>query len=900
MQKYIIIIFLFLFNLSFAKIDYFLELNIQANTLNGIATINYDKEKPKIFYKSVLIIKKIKEKKNQIKIFFSRNLNYKEEITIFSDGNFYPTIDELAYYHLKLKIPNGFIPISESENIIKKENVYIFEFPYKAEGINIFARKDYKIEKLKIRDDLTIYGYFYKNGTIKLLFLAKDYIKHYESMFGKFPYKRFSIVETSYPYGFSFPTFTTIFSFLINKDFIFNSSLPHEILHQWFGCSIYVDSKNGNWSEGLTTYFSDYYFSKNKKEYRKITLEKYDALANKNIPLKDFKYKKDKSYEALGYGKGMFFFYMLENLVGKNLFLEGIRTFYKENKFKRVGFYDIETSIEKYYKKSLEPFFNQWLNKAYNPDFSFKINDVIYNIDHFEIFLTFIQKEKFSLNLPVVVETNDGKERKVIQISDKKQKVKIKTKSIPFRIYIDPEYQVFRILKDEEIDPLLYYGLKNVNKLNKNFKISNLENKNILFIDNDFSYLKNIIGNFEIPKGKFVYSFKNPLGNKKFIFLTNDEKLYKLATNHYGNYTGVIFGKDIKKARSISFYEYYKNIYDKPEVVDIQKGAYNFQNLLKNIKNKRLIYIGENHTEFEDHIIQLEIIKNIYKKYKRIVIGMEMIQKPFQQVVDNYIDGKISEKQFLSKIEYYKRWGYDYRLYKPIFDFARKNKIKIIALNLPVEITEKVRKCGLGCLSEKYKKYIPKNLDFSNKEYREFLKIIYSMHSKNKGNFIYFYENQILWDETMAETIASFIKQKPDYKLIILAGNGHLRYRYGIPDRVKRRTELNGVVILNNDEIRKNIADYIIYMDKIRYKKSPKLGVFIEEKDGKVIIKKVLKNSLAEKLGLKKEDIIVQVSDMKIKNIYDLKLALTFLKKGEFIYIKRKGKLIKIKTKFTA
>lgn len=50
-----------------------------------------------------------------------------------------------------------------------------------------------------------------------------------------------------------------------------------------------------------------------------------------------------------------------------------------------------------------------------------------------------------------------------------------------------------------------------------------------------------------------------------------------------------------------------------------------------------------------------------------------------------------------------------------------------------------------------------------------------------------FFTAQVLWDETMAEGIVNFHTKKPDYQVVVLAGQGHIAYGYGIPSRVERR-----------------------------------------------------------------------------------------------------------------
>jgi hypothetical protein len=53
------------------------------------------------------------------------------------------------------------------------------------------------------------------------------------------------------------PSFTLLGSRVIRLPFILYSSYPHEILHNWWGNSVYVDYARGNWSEGLTSYLAE-------------------------------------------------------------------------------------------------------------------------------------------------------------------------------------------------------------------------------------------------------------------------------------------------------------------------------------------------------------------------------------------------------------------------------------------------------------------------------------------------------------------------------------------------------------------------------------------------------------------------------------------------------------------
>ena len=117
----------------------------------------------------------------------------------------------------------------------------------------------------------------------------------------------------------------------------------------------------------------------------------------------------------------------------------------------------------------------------------------------------------------------------------------------------------------------------------------------------------------------------------------------------------------------------------------------------------------------------------------------------------------------------------------------------LIALNVPSEITRKVSRQGLESLTESEKKSIPplSEICTDSPEYRKLVREIYEQHAHagqgNSKNFERFFTAQVLWDETMAETVATFYRTNPATKIIVIAGEFHIIYGYGIPSRVARR-----------------------------------------------------------------------------------------------------------------
>ncbi|MBF2066018.1 MAG: ChaN family lipoprotein [Calothrix sp. C42_A2020_038] len=238
----------------------------------------------------------------------------------------------------------------------------------------------------------------------------------------------------------------------------------------------------------------------------------------------------------------------------------------------------------------------------------------------------------------------------------------------------------------------------------------------------------------------------------------------------------------------------------------------------------KVVYLGETHDSAQDHENQLKIIQELHKRNKKIAIGMEMFQRPFQNVINQYLAGKISEEELVKQTEYEKRWGFDWELYAPIVRFAKANNLPVLALNTPTEITRKVSRQGLESLTPSERKLIPpfSEIRTSPEAYRKMVLAAFTAHQTgghgNSSSAERFFLAQVLWDETMAESIASFIKSNPDYQMVVLAGQGHIVYNYGIPSRVERRLKGKPItqrsVLLSPPEDtdlpkNKKIADFI-------------------------------------------------------------------------------------------
>jgi uncharacterized iron-regulated protein len=325
--------------------------------------------------------------------------------------------------------------------------------------------------------------------------------------------------------------------------------------------------------------------------------------------------------------------------------------------------------------------------------------------------------------------------------------------------------------------------------------------------------------------------------------------------------------------------------------VDLHTGL-SLNELVRQLATKRVVFIGEIHDRYDHHLNQLEIITRLHEADPDMAIGVEYFQQPFQSHVDDYIAGRISETEFLRTTEYYARWKYDYRLYAPIFRYAREQHIPVRGLNVPTALVSAVAKVGITGLSAKERTYLPRVIKPADPGYRGRLHEAFQEHPGLKPDaFNHFVEAQLVWDEGMAESAAAYLNTNTDRHLVILAGAGHLEFGSGIPKRLERRTHATYAIVLSSgEEVEPNMADYLLLSKKQELPPAGVLNVRLKEKHGECRIGSLSEGGAGEEAGLRKGDVLVAIDGQIVKRVADEKLALWDKKPGDLARIEVRRK----------
>jgi aminopeptidase N len=405
-----------------------------------------------------------------------------EGVYLASSSAWYPLAGTgFLTFSLTVTGPEGWDAVSQGGRTLherkKTETRTRWDSPEPQEEIYLIASRFRQYEKQS--GNLTAQVFLRKPGqdlADKYLDATIRYVDLYSGLIGPYPYKKFALVENFWETGFGMPSFTLLGPTVLRLPFIVNTSYPHEILHNWWGNSVYPVYEKGNWSEGLTAYLADHLLKEQQgqgAEYRLNTLQKYAdyVLGGRDFALTQFTSRHSQASEAIGYGKSLMFFHMLRLQLGDAAFLAGLRNFYQSNKFQFASFPDLRKSFEIVSGKDLEAEFNQWVTKAGAPELRLEKVSVSDGPEGRQAAetgyvvrgrLKQVQKgAPYRMRVPVAV-TREGSAQAVqtvVEMTRGEQEFEFTVPSRPLRIDIDPEFDVFRRLDRDEIPPAITQAL---------------------------------------------------------------------------------------------------------------------------------------------------------------------------------------------------------------------------------------------------------------------------------------------------------------------------------------------------------------------------------------------------------------------------------------------------------
>ncbi|MBT3236226.1 MAG: hypothetical protein HN353_09780 [Bdellovibrionales bacterium] len=376
----------------------------------------------------------------------------------------YPMVGEdFARFNIELRLPAAWSSMTSGNlkhsvlDPTRGDKIEVWENLDPTEPIHLIAN-NFKIKEEFYRGVL-LQTYFHPElaeHSDSYLTKLREYLDIYVGYFGVYPYQKFAVVSNFFSTGYGMAGYTLLDKNIIPYHFIVDTSLGHELLHNYWGNSVYVDWKRGNWCEGLTVFQADYLYeeikgAKQAMEYRLNSLRQYqNSVTISNVfPVRQFVSRFNSSSRAIGYGKVMMIFHMLKQEIGTIAFDDSLKELALNRRYLNNSWEDLQAIFERHHGDSLNYFFQQWIERTEN----LKLTASLENAPAGKVKLRIKQHtaKPFTATIPLQLTYSSGANSTIkVKISQKNQLFQVPTDGKVTQVVIDPYFNLMRDLTDGE------------------------------------------------------------------------------------------------------------------------------------------------------------------------------------------------------------------------------------------------------------------------------------------------------------------------------------------------------------------------------------------------------------------------------------------------------------------
>lgn len=295
-----------------------------------------------------------------------------------------------------------------AENKHRKIESYL-AFGFREMGLQL--SKSFDIYQKKI-NGVTVKVFFSKNAPAfgqRMLDVGTKSLETFNTLISDYPYSELKIVEsylTNGAGGMEFPGLVTIAAMhhtlkmnmgpmavlfgndpeVLEKIFApfldeaLETTIAHEVAHQWWNGVVGNDSVSGGWiDESLTNYFTLLYYEHNygqdtfekQKLYNlklPVLFAKFSGVIDAPVNRPSSEYGDPLQYSVMLYSKGPYFYDNLRSLIGKESFIKASRIYFEKYKFTFApdgGLTRIIESLNPSKKPQIKALYERWIEGAH-------------------------------------------------------------------------------------------------------------------------------------------------------------------------------------------------------------------------------------------------------------------------------------------------------------------------------------------------------------------------------------------------------------------------------------------------------------------------------------------------------------------------------------------------------
>jgi uncharacterized iron-regulated protein len=312
--------------------------------------------------------------------------------------------------------------------------------------------------------------------------------------------------------------------------------------------------------------------------------------------------------------------------------------------------------------------------------------------------------------------------------------------------------------------------------------------------------------------------------------------------------------------------------------------------LFSELARRSVVLLGESHDNPEHHRWQLHTLAALHALQPNLVLGFEMFPRRVQNALDQWVAGELTVEEFLKRSDWRRVWGFDAELYLPIFHYARMHRVPMIALNVERSLVARVGDAGWASIPASEREGVT-DPALPSAQYRERLYESYQEHlpkdhpARKRAEpdytdpyYLRFVESMQVWDRAMAQAIAQQRGGANPPLVVGMMGSGHLQSGFGVPHQLRDLGIAHADVLLpweaddDCSALTAGIADAVFGVAAVApiAVERPRLGVMLDDSDAGVVIRDVVKDSVADQAGARSGDVVVTVAGVPARNASDV------------------------------
>ncbi|WP_244433575.1 ChaN family lipoprotein [Azospirillum sp. B506] len=342
--------------------------------------------------------------------------------------------------------------------------------------------------------------------------------------------------------------------------------------------------------------------------------------------------------------------------------------------------------------------------------------------------------------------------------------------------------------------------------------------------------------------------------------------------------------------------------------------------LLRRLADAPVILLGEQHDKADHHRWQLHTLAGLHALNPDLAVGMEMLPRRLQPVLDRWVAGEMTEGEFLKATDWRTVWGFDPQFYLPILQFARLHRLPVVALNVERSLIGRTARNGWATIPEAEREGVGTPAA-PTEAYRNRLTETLAAHDRSEARSAApadapdsavkrFIEAQGIWDRAMAEKIAE-TRRTTGRSVVGILGEGHVARRDGVPYQLADLGIGDSAVLLpwdadrDCDELDGRIADAVFGLGPEREDaepQRPKLGVQLDPGPEGITVGAVSGGSVAAAADLRPGDRILAAAGTTVHAPADLVAVIRRQAPGTWLplTIRRDGAEQELVAKFPA